>query len=168
MPRKTLPRLPSAGILLALADLELAERDPAVEVKMSVWYGGRGYTNRPNAECAVCLAGAVMRNTLRIPQPDENEFIRMGSSTFTTATTSILPLSSSIFTPATTFKLRALNYFRMGLVEFGVRTWLRIPDDSPKLKGLPTHRAVIAYEDDPEEFKRQLRSMATMLAKRGL
>jgi hypothetical protein len=56
----SLPDLPSALIVVALADLAKVEADPRYAVNMSWWHRPKDKSRR----CVVCLAGAVMAKTL--------------------------------------------------------------------------------------------------------
>lgn len=58
MKTTTLPDKPSELILVALADLEAVEKDPAYTVDMAKWHRFEGGT------CFVCLAGAVLAKTV--------------------------------------------------------------------------------------------------------
>src|SRR5688572_23601272 len=53
----TLPKVPSALIRLAIADLEKCEATPGYIVDMAFWH-------YPAKQCWVCLAGAVMAMSL--------------------------------------------------------------------------------------------------------
>jgi hypothetical protein len=60
--RWKLPRVLSKLLRLALKDLRVVENMPGVQVCMGVWHD---YNNR-NKVCSMCLAGAVMAQTLKV------------------------------------------------------------------------------------------------------
>ena len=62
----TLPSLPSALIRLALNDLLACERDSRYAVDMDDWHWPTT-DDRGRKVCRVCLAGAVMAQTLGLP-----------------------------------------------------------------------------------------------------
>lgn len=143
----TLPDKPSELIRVAIRDLEAVEKLPEVyEIDMKSWHEpGRGYSP---TTCAVCLAGAVMAQTLganprefRYPTDYARE-IRIQA------------------------KLRALNMFREGeisngLYEFGY--------DYPMTNIFNCRLCALDYDSrQPEVFKQQMLSRAEMLEREGL
>lgn len=72
---RTLPNKLSQLILVALKDLELCEKDPNYRVNMHTWHGPANdmqlFGDAPY--CVVCLAGAVMAQSLEAPK--ENVFV---------------------------------------------------------------------------------------------
>lgn len=104
----TLPDKPSALIKLALDDLRKAERDPRYEVWMGYWHTGTWHPQERTA-CCVCLAGAVMAGTLGAYPAD-----------------AMFPES---YDEETCGKLEALNYFRLGAVQTGLRCFYRRPEE---------------------------------------
>ena len=58
-----LPRTPSKLIRLALADLRKVEQDPRYKIDMRVWHSW----DKKEQRCCVCLAGAVIAQTLEMP-----------------------------------------------------------------------------------------------------
>ena len=93
---KNLPDLPSELILAALADLKkVEEMSDEFVVNMTDWVVYRG------DQCSVCLAGAVMTQSL-----GSNQWNKMD-----------VP---SCYDPTTADKLSALNYFRLGEIECGL------------------------------------------------
>lgn len=58
---KTLPSEPSELLMLALMDLEKIENTPGYVIDMGMWHEPRG------GFCHVCLAGAVLAETLNKP-----------------------------------------------------------------------------------------------------
>ena len=135
---KQLPSKPSDLIELALQDLESVEKSPKYEVYMSEWHA---YT--PGADiCSVCLAGAVMAQTLKVRRkqfksPDE------------------------IKDKATQNALYALNSFRLGSISHGLKT-MEIPHDKVRNIHIPP------YAEHPRKFKTAMSKMAVSLRKKGL
>lgn len=133
-----LPDTPSALIRLALLDLEKCEKSKRYEVNMGEWH-------TPNGVCKVCLAGSVMAQTMHCsPQK-------------------LLVPNSEFFDRDTYTKLSALNEFRTGSIEFG---FYDIGIDKPD--SIPNDMDVADYHLGPTRFKRDMRKLATMLAKEGL
>jgi len=134
--------LPSDLIDLALNDLEAVERNPKYRVEMRAWHEpvGRG----KNRVCEVCLAGAVMANTLGCKPRDEVEPWYFDDCTLTNT-------------------LNALDAFRFGEVHAGL-DWLG------SYAGCDTPEAVLVadYAKHPIGFKSDLRAMADMLREKGL
>jgi len=125
-----LPRKPSELIRLALSDLRKCEAAPDIKVNMNYWLvpipGG----------CAVCLAGAVMRQSLgMIPQKG-------------------LTPSSCDLDVQDADALRALNEFRCGRVALGCRG---LGVDSQ----LMLDRSVPEYEEDREAFHAAMQQLAS-------
>lgn len=92
---KPLPDKLSALICIALKDLRKAERSKDYKVDMSMWHA-------PNGVCRVCLAGAVMAFSLRMPK--NVDFLNT------------LAPSSLFDNVETNNKLFALNHLRVGQV----------------------------------------------------
>lgn len=59
---KTPPTKVSELIALALHDLELTEKDPDYIIRMSVWHE----IGEEDKKCEVCLAGAIIAQTLKV------------------------------------------------------------------------------------------------------
>lgn len=87
-----LPNKPSELIRLALSDLEKCQKMKSRGINMTTWR-----SVEKNGVCYVCFAGAVMDRTLKLKD------------------TNLLDLPSKIKD-----KLIALNYFRQGLVYYGL------------------------------------------------
>lgn len=62
---KRLPDKPSELILVAMEDFEKIEKNPHYEIYMKHWHFW------DEEKCHVCFAGAVMANTLKLPQTVE-------------------------------------------------------------------------------------------------
>ena len=150
---KKLPDKPSELIELALADLEKVEKLPEVyDVYMPRWH-------RPSAgKCMVCLAGAVLAQTL---STDPKKNIELSGS-----------LDESGLDKDTWRKLRSLDDFRCGrigegLYEMGLigidesynRSELEIEDEERIDDDL--------YAESPMRFKAELRNVADRLRAEG-
>ena len=138
-----LPDLPSDLITLALNDLEKCRAMPQIyTIDMEVWHDGMGEYHK----CEVCLAGAVMAQTLQTPLH-----------------VSIDP-SNCAFAVADSNKLLALNGFRGGAIRYGV-SFMGIEPLPKSIKGF---YGITPYEDDPAAFIKDMRALAADLAKHGL
>ena len=106
-----LPNKPSELMRLAVKDLMAIETDPAYTINMSYWHyplrieSGEGTITR----CAVCMAGAVLANTLHKP-----------------ATTEQYP---DIYPREVKDALQAIDAFRAGSIHEGC-SYLRLPYES--------------------------------------
>ena len=125
----SLPDKPSQLIRLAIADLEKCEQHPNYEIDMEKWW------LQGKKKCYVCLAGAVMAQTL----PDS----------YLHSDPCIVPAN---YPSSISSKLHALNYFRMGLTVLGM-SQLGID-----YKGYDMY--VPDYKDNPELFKEIMLLMA--------
>ncbi len=131
-----LPSLPSALIRLALADLEKCEGDSRYCVVMNtVWH------TPSNNVCYVCLAGAVMAKTLRIPNdrwysPEQSVYRK---------------------------QLSALDAFRSGLIARGL-SYLSLtrPAILPRFIDIPE------YCEDREAFHKAMLGLADLLESHSL
>jgi hypothetical protein len=163
MARKYLPKLPSAGLKLALADLEKAEKNPKLKIAMPYYM----LTPEPDsiaakiygsAKCLVCLAGSVMVNTLQLP------IDKIGA---THPWTCNLPDSTSR-------KLQAIDSLRLGSLQYGAAEYLGLEDDDgvnvahPKVAALRDSVKVTEYSVSPAKFKRDVRKIIKSLEKHGL
>ena len=96
-----LPTTPSELIRAALRDLRECERDDRYVVDMSDWHAPIT-DNYGRKVCAVCLAGAVLAQTLDVPREqaistdDLEQYGRVGE------------------------RLRALDFLRLGEIEIGL------------------------------------------------
>lgn len=149
----TLPDKPSELIRVALVDLEKCEADPRYLINMGSWHSptcdtddcescarDRKAANKPNGRCYVCLAGAVMAQSL-----DTSPRKAGYPGSFAEAA-----------------KLRALNDFRVGSVLSGLQ------EMGLGSRNRPESRDVVAYEEDASAFKRDMRTLADDLEKAGL
>lgn len=76
MNQVTLPDKPSELLAIALEDLELCEKDPVYEIDMSTYHSPSEETGR----CAVCLAGSVLAQRMRVSPKTDWEKIEMDDS----------------------------------------------------------------------------------------
>lgn len=134
----TLPDKPSALIRLALADLAKCERSPKYKINMAWWLKG---PDAADTVCKVCLAGAVMAQTLRLKVESDKE---------------IMPISGS----DDGRKLSALDWLRQGGVNSACNN---LGIQSPI-----ENRSITPYNNDSKLFRKQMRALANDLAKAGL
>lgn len=129
---------PSRVIEIALEDLEVVEKNPAYRVDMDVWHYAK------EGRCSVCFAGAVMANRLGVPSTRSRV--------------------CQDFTDATSDRLLALDSFRRGQIEGGLRTI-----DGSYRRHHFQHAFVTAYDrDDPTQFKADMRKIVETLRQAGL
>lgn len=140
MNKNKLPDLPSELILLALKDLEVIENSDDYEVDMLNWHMFDG------DKCLVCLAGAVMVNTL-------NHDINTDSY-------------PDIFNKDTCDKLYALDEFRKGHINIALDSMSSATEVSyPNIAYTTNH---VQYKDDSVLFKQQMNDMVKLLVSHGL
>lgn len=130
---------PSRIIEMALEDLEAVERTPGYVIDMDVWHDPTS-----DGRCAVCFAGAVIAH--RIGTPKDVLFECMDCSD---------ALQDRFF---------ALNAFRSGNIRYGLEL-MRI-EDAPAT--VPQRMQVVEYEDNPTQFKSDMRALAETLRSAGL
>lgn len=136
-----LPNKPSALIRAALRDLELVEKNKKYHVDMYVWHIAP-YLRRKH--CPVCFAGSVMAMSLNVGIKEESD--------------------PGDFPEKTENKLQALNMFRVGFIRQGLKYLDLKPPRGKAFKDFP----VVTYEEQPLEFKRQMRELADKLATKGM
>jgi len=136
---KNLPNKPSELILLALHDLELVEASPNYEVNMFDWHNPTYPIDEP---CYVCFAGAVMAFSLNA---SINKSLRPGN-----------------FDDDTSEKLIALDCFRQG------RIAAALDEIGYTCESLEPVMEFADYQDDPEEFKLDMKNLARDLGRNGL
>jgi hypothetical protein len=139
-PQATLPAKPSALIRAVLADLRKVEGRPDIyRINMDVWHR----EHRTDAVCEVCLAGSAISQSLGA-QPNEHR-------------------GPEDFDQETTWKLYALNEFRVGNVFDG----LCYLDCADRWLGADTRR-VADYAESPSGFHRDMQKLASELEAAGL
>lgn len=130
----------SGLILIALADLEKVEQDERFKINMNVWHS----PVIESGKCMVCFAGAVMAMSLKIP--NEQWVLKIKSIGSENAR-----------------QMVAINYFRLGMIHpalnhFGAE---HVPVQFPPYPVTP-------YQDNPQQFKTDMRHIANLLEKAGL
>jgi hypothetical protein len=150
----TLPDKPSELLLVALEDLERAEKAAGVAVDMEVWYDDDG------KECSVCFAGGCMVRVLEVlPKELRNN----------------LELAPRDFCDTLRAKFLALNAFRTGDVVGGLWKLLWGNVGSISRFGIECYAkefgyimGVPRYRDAPLAFKEGMREIAKKLAQVNL
>lgn len=132
--KKQLPKKLSGLIDIALADLSKAERSKYYTVEMSIYH----FPDLEENKCLVCFAGAVMSQTLGADRK--------------------LNIDPDIFPLETGNKLKALDSVRCGALEAAF-DWLE--RDLPY--GLKTELDVTKYNEDPAEFKQDMKKISKLL-----
>ena len=144
----TLPTQPSALIRLALADLRACEADDRYVVDMSDWH--RPAYDDDREVCAVCLAGAVLAQTLGAPHEHA------------ISTAGLAEYGCDVQGP-----LLALDRFRRGEISAGL-DWLH-HDQSELSEEWQQYASEVVYDkSDPEAFHARMNSLADYLASCGL
>jgi hypothetical protein len=131
-----LPTVPSQLIRLALKDLEEVEKNPSYKVYMSAWH-----QPQPEGPCLVCLAGAVMAQSLGVCS--NNEY------------------NPDDFEGHNRLAFMALNCFRLWEVAYGC-SFLSL-----KTKIIIPYNEKISYKEFPEEFKMKMENLAQLLENEG-
>lgn len=150
---KKLPKKPSQLIRLALKDLETVEKMPGTyTVDMSIWHTPFRFTS---GLCHVCLAGAVISQTLGGDPADYLEpsrFVRRG----------LFGLSTKTYD-----RLMALDSFRRGAIQEGLRALGYSKKIQKQCAGLNLLLRVY-YADNAKVFKYNLLTLATQFEQKGL
>ena len=143
----TLPKTPSALIRAALRDLRECEDDNRYVVDMEEWHRPVHYCGRE--VCHVCLAGAVLAQTLGAPRErrildyDLEQYGRVEDG------------------------LRALDCFRLGEISAGLEM-LNFDLSALDAQWTQYARESEYYESDPEPFHARMNSLANYLESCGL
>lgn len=134
----TLPDKPSELIRVALDDLAKCEADPdSFTINMGDWLVPE------NGKCSVCLAGAVMAQSINVDRSRALTPYFLGESVRD--------------------KLLALNLLRVGDVRIGL-SFMGID----KGCDMPSSRMVARYRDDPAQFRADMLQLAADLAAHNL
>ena len=159
----TLPTTPSALIRAALEDLRACERDDGYVVNMSNWHWPTT-DNRGRKVCSVCLAGAVMAKTLDVPR--EQPIFSMAQILGVAREQPIFSLEQC--SGRVKDGLRALDYFRRGMISAGLE--MLGYDDVDKLDEEYKQFASGAVYDasDPFEFHHRMHRLANYLESHGM
>lgn len=148
----TLPEKPSALLELALNDLEAVEKLPRYMVDMVDWHQLRtvyimakdGLGTESHVVCSVCLAGAVLAVSLKVP-----EDLR------------ITPLALKDRRLST--KLLTIDDLRIGDVKSALDNLdIPLPPGLAASYDMPAYEKRHAYNDrasGPEEFKKAIRTL---------
>ena len=134
-----LPNKPSSLIKLALADLKKVERSKKYIVDMGAWH-------KANGVCSVDLAGSVMAQTLNVP-------INM----------TVMP---EAFDDDTENKLQALNDFRIGFIEGGLRR-MNTPSSIKAIPIVPNCIAIPPYKKGKAAFHKAINDLVKLLESVG-
>ncbi len=141
MTESILPDKPSALIRVALADLRAVEAHADYEVDMDVWHVDLPYPHDGGPQCCVCLAGAVMAQSLKANM--------------------LKDFTPDDF-PNDCEKLYALEFFRQGYVDEGLNEMgLETPVSIPDLE-------IPEYAINRGEFHEAMNRMAEKMEDNGL
>lgn len=144
-----LPSVPSQLIRLALADLAKVEVREEYTVDMGNWHLPLPFADAPR--CSVCLAGAVIAQSLGAGLTED-----------------VVPEN---FSRATRDALRALDYFRTGLVGCGLNAmgvWRSDHEAQHRLVAGYDYRTIPCYEQDAALFHAAMERLAARLEEAGL
>lgn len=159
---------PSKALRQALADLEIIEKDDRYRVDMWAWHAPANQLNWTSEEeseqnkCHVCLAGAVLARN-GAAEPDEHVWM-------------------SAVEPKLFAQMEAIDMFRRGAIESGLRLWTGVSDDDTATRVLDLlasgdendDRKLIAdidvadYEKNPAAFKGGVWQVIEQLERLGL
>lgn len=139
--KTALPDKPSELIRVALKDLKSVEKSPFYKVDMLRWHKGLTLSRR----CTVCLAGAVMARTLKMPILKD-----------------ITPYTHE-FDDGLTNKLGALDSFRQGYIARALHR-MGIGQPSELWPDFPVRE----YHDDKKGFHEDMQALSKILAEAGL
>ena len=145
----TLPSTPSELIRLALEDLRACERDDRYEVDMWDLHNSRE-GQRGQMVCHVCLAGAVLAQTLGVPRDR-----------------SICGRDLARYRSSVQDRLRALDHFRLGEISAGL-SYLGYDVDKLSEEWQQYARKSRYNPADPEAFHVRMNNLADYLASCGL
>lgn len=136
---------PSELLILALKDLKICESEPGTFVQMDGWYWEEE-RNQDSAQkaCFVCLAGAVMKQTLKVSP--SRDISTMPQS-----------LSRKIL-----HRMGALNLFRSGRISAGLRAFYENDLDQLYLPYDPTIQ-VTSYAAHPRSFYSDMEKVVSIL-----
>ena len=141
MKTETLPDKLSDLLELALDDLETTEKDPAYEINMLYWHE----LDEVDNTCRVCLAGAVLAQTLEVPV--SFNYLRYRPE------------------PDLEDKMDAINFVRLGFVDYALKalnraSFYEVGKDRWRIE-------VPQYYIDPKRFKKTLRNLVPELRAKG-
>lgn len=144
-PKFEKPKTLNGLLFLAIEDFKKALKDPKCKIDMDTWYSGTG-----RGRCKVCLAGSVLRYSLRL---------KLGKGI------SLRLLPTDIDNPWPSY-LRAINRLRVGHINAG---WFyfyggdkKFPKDLPHWIDIPPYDGGDTKEK-AEEFIENLTALAICL-----
>ena len=159
-----LPDQPSALIRAALDDLKKCMADPTYEINMATWH--KPLINQgDSAHCSVCLAGAVLAQTFKMPSSESISALRpFGESGIPHGTRN--PLVQRF--AGDIDKLRAIDDFRAGAIYDGLIS-LGYSPNAAALYGMGNlERRMAAFDKDyPEPFFSDMHKIADDLERCG-
>ena len=127
-----------------LSDLiEVALRDLEAVENDERYTVNMDWWHRPGDTCLVCLAGSVMAKSLDV-SPDRTRY-------------------PNDFDDRTEAKLDVLNWARLGDVDYALYHL-----DVPQSSYTSFNRSVVDYQDDPEQFKADMREIVAVLKEQDL
>ena len=164
-----LPDQPSALIRAALDDLKKCMADPTYVINMATWHkplsGDQPLSERDppfgrtnSAECSVCLAGAVLAQTFKMPASEPIAALRP----FGESGRPHDPRNPLVQRFANDIdKLRAIDDFRAGAIYDGLISMGYSPDDAvPNGMGNLERKMAAFDKDSPEPFFRDMHKIA--------
>ncbi len=138
-----LPSKMSNLLSLAFKDFESIEKTPGYRIHMGSWHS----YNEDYQQCFVCMSGAVMANTLKVPRKR------------------FQPPSYSRWNGKIVQKLIAIDYLRKGLV-YEAAVELDIDPDVFRFSSL--NRPICPYAINIEAFKTDIRKLIKDLKDKNL
>lgn len=132
-----LPGNPAELIRVALSDLRKVEADPRYDVDMRWWHKA---AVTEGGVCSVCPVGAVMAGTLGADPESDWEPWEFDDRK----------------------KLFALDYLILGWVSIGLNCL-----DAPRPAGLPSVTPITPYDEDLEQFHKDMSELADMIEAAG-
>ena len=155
-----MPPRPSAGVRLALHDLELCEQNPKYEINMYKWHHGKDEVEGSTIceVCEVCLGGSILA---RIEDNPNKEILSFRSD----------------LSPTLSRRIRSMDCFRYGLIDSGVVEYIGLKkyrDLKTSVKKRLDEINVIydnewtSYGTNAKKFKKNLLEAADKLEAIGL
>jgi hypothetical protein len=141
----------SGLIRIALADLIECEKDPRYRIDMDDWHV-------PNSHCAVCLAGAVMAKTIKLPISQTVTFFDYHDNNDHRIDT-----LDQVFSPLLAQQFVFLDSIRLGTAR---EAWDSLDIDEPYPLKQDNYDAP-SYRTDPVGAKAAMRRMADRFEKAG-
>jgi hypothetical protein len=147
---KQLDEYPSVAIIQAIEDIEWVEKSEDHHVDMGNWY------RTMDTHCTVCQAGAVAlrRHPEALVRCDYNYLQR------------IIRHSDFILED----KIQAFDCLRLGFFDTFLDAWIEAPKKELKRLEVLISNGVgtwVEYEEDQEQYKKNLRKVARILDKEG-